>query len=243
MPLEFIKSRQKNCCAHLINFATIFQCRWAPSTLRHPVHQNVEERKRRETNTFLDRPNIPNDRPPKDQEDGSKIRDASAEPTFPWILVRVDSTLDQSPLADKRDASLEGLHGALNTSLVSRAVVSRPGKSRIPGLLSPGPAGTSVAVALIGRRYRRNLKSSGHETKQAAGEQVCALPRGILIIHSTDDGTPCFAPSSPSTRQRHGRARPTKIIDRRGCPLSCPPLIYDAPRSHLNSLSRNQCKR
>lgn len=153
----------------------------------------------------------------------------------------MDSTLDQSPLADKRDASLEGLHGALNTSLVSRAVVSRAGKSRRPGLLSPGPAGTSVAVALIGRRYRRNLKSSGHETKQAAGEQVCALPRGILIIHSTDDGTPCFAPSPLSARQRHGRARPTKIIDRRGCPLSCPPLIYDAPRSHLSSLSRNQC--
>lgn len=230
--------------AHLINFATIFQCCRAPSILRHPVYQNVEERKKEARNEDILRPAQHSKRSIKGPRGlGSKIRDASAEPTFPWILVRVDSTLDQSPLADKRDASLEGLHGALNTSLVSRPVVSRAGKSRIPGLLSPGPAGTSVAVALIGRRYRRNLKSSGHETKQAAGEQVCALPRGILIIHSTDDGTPCFASSSPSTRQRHGRARPTKIIDRRGCPLSCPPLIYDAPRSHLSSLSRNQCKR
>jgi len=51
-------------------------------------------------------------------------------------------------------------------------------KEPYSGFLSPGPAGTSATVELIARRYRRNLKSSGHETKQAAGEQVCA-PRNL----------------------------------------------------------------
>lgn len=70
----------------------------------------------------------------------------------------------------------------------------------VPGVRSPGPAGTSAAVALIAQRYRHNLKSSGHETKQAAGEQVCMRAlrsRGILIMHSTDDGSRDLVPAPP----------------------------------------------
>lgn len=55
--------------------------------------------------------------------------------------------------------------------------------------------------------YRRNLKSSGHETKQAAREQVCVRAlrsRGILIMHSSDDGLRDLIPLSATLRfSRH----------------------------------------
>lgn len=54
-------------------------------------------------------------------------------------------------------------------------------KEPYSGFLSPGPAGTSATVALIARRYRCNLKSSGHETKQAErGTSVCVRARASV---------------------------------------------------------------